>query len=132
MKAKKVFTFTDYDEDGDEIEVEMELPIKMELCNDCEGFGTVLNASMRHHAYTQEEFNEFSAEDREAYFTPGSHYHEQCPTCAGKNVVAVVHEPSLTKEQKAFFKKLQDREEAEARDNADDAFTRRMESGGYG
>jgi len=133
MKATKVFTFTDCTEDGEEVEVEMKLPIKMEVCSDCEGHGSVLNESMRHHAYTREEFDrEFDEEDREAYFTPGSHYYVTCPTCSGRNVVPVVDETHLTEKQKAFFAKLQKLADDEARDRADDAFTRRMESGGYG
>jgi len=134
MKATKVFTYTEETADGDEVEVEIKLPITMEVCSDCEGHGSVLNASMRHHAYTQEEFNEtfWDPEDREAYMTPGSHYHVTCPTCHGKNVVAVVDEPNLTEKQKTVWEMLRKMEEDAAREDAADAHTRRMESGGYG
>lgn len=87
----------------------LELPAKMEVCDDCEGHGFVLNPSMREHAYSMEEFNEtfHDEEDREQYFKRGGIYDIQCPTCNGKNVVPVVDEsliPSNKQEQYKQYK----------------------------
>jgi hypothetical protein len=81
---------TIYNDDGNE--TEHELPSKMEVCYDCEGHGTVMNASMRNHAYSAEEFNESfdDEEDRHAYFHRGGKYDVQCPTCKGANVIAII------------------------------------------
>lgn len=129
--SRNTQAFTDYTDDGDEVEVH--LPVKMEVCGDCEGFGSVLNPSMRSHAYTQEEFDEaFSDEDREQYFTRGGIYDVQCPTCHGRNVVPEVDEDRLTAKQKVIYARIRRRREDDARDDAADAAIRRMESGGYG
>ena len=45
-----------YDDNGESI---MEtLPAKFIICPECEGHGSVLNPSMRNHAYSREEFDE--------------------------------------------------------------------------
>jgi hypothetical protein len=124
-------TFTYYTDDGDEAEVE--LPVRMEVCPDCEGHGSVMNEVMRQHAYTREEFEEtfWDDEDREAYLTRGGKYDVQCPTCDGRNVVPVVDEPRLAAPQRVIYEQIQKQGDAAARDRADDARTRRMESGDY-
>lgn len=124
-------TFTYYTDEGDEEEVE--LPVKMELCPNCEGHGSVLNESMRQHAYSSEEFNDtfHDDEDREQYLTRGGIYDVQCPTCNGRNVVPVVDEARLSKAQKVIYERIEKRRAADAADDAADARTRRMESGGY-
>jgi DnaJ-class molecular chaperone len=96
-------TLTYLNQDGDDEEVN--LPSHMDVCGDCEGHGTVMNESMRNHAYSSEEFaEEFpDDEDREQYFKRGGIYDVECPTCHGKNVVPVVDEESLTAEQKAQY-----------------------------
>lgn len=70
------------------------LPSKKVVCGDCGGHGTVLNPSMRGHAYTAEEFAGFSDEEQQAYFHRGGMYDVVCPTCKGKNVV---DEPDVTR-----------------------------------
>jgi hypothetical protein len=117
-----------YDDEGDEHVLEM--PAVWVVCPDCEGHGSVLNPSMRHHAYTEEEFRHFSADERHAYFTRGGMYDVQCPTCRGRTTVKVVKEDALTETQRAAYKAHQKREAEAAADARADAFTRRMESGG--
>lgn len=110
----------------DDEEVSITVPSRMEVCWDCNGDGSVLIDGMREHAYSQEEFEEtfWDEEDREAYFTPGSHYHRECPTCHGKNVMPMVNEEAMKhvskdlKEQYEAYcewKERNDRFEAEYR-----------------
>jgi hypothetical protein len=96
-------TLTYLNDDDDEIE--LDLPYRMEVCGNCEGHGTVMNESMRNHAYSREEFEEtfFEDEDREQYFKRGGIYDVVCTACHGKNVVPVVDEERLTEEQKAQY-----------------------------
>jgi len=78
-------------------------PSKKVVCPDCDGHGTVLNPSMRGHAYTQEEFSDFSDEEQDAYFNRGGMYDVTCPTCGGKNVVDEPDESRFTEEDKEVF-----------------------------
>lgn len=94
--------------ENDEGEEEtMDLPSIMEVCNDCDGHGSVLCEGMRGHAYSMEEFEESfdDEEDREA----------ECPTCKGKNVIAVVDEAHLTPEQQTFYKLYEEAQDRRAR-----------------
>lgn len=75
--------------------VDHEVKGKFIVCPRCQGHGTVLRASIAEHAYTEEEFREFSPEEREAYFTRGGMYDEKCPQCKGRNVVEVPDEALL-------------------------------------
>jgi adenine-specific DNA methylase len=125
----KTITITVMDEAGDE--AEHELPARMEVCSDCEGHGTVLNESMRHHAYTAEEFREFDEEEVRAYFTRGGMYDVTCPTCGGANVVSVVDEERLDPEQREAFEAFRKQEIEWANADAQDRLYQRMESGGY-
>jgi len=121
-----------YENDEGE-EIELELPSKMEVCNDCQGHGSVLCEGMRGYGYSQEEFEEsFSDdEDREAYFTRGGKYDVTCPTCHGDNVVPVVDEALIPEKDKAAYAEWQKSEEQRARWDAEDRATMRMENGGY-
>lgn len=99
MKAE--FTYTnDHDE-----ELTVKLPVRFAVCDNCEGHGSVMNESMRQHAYTPEEFNEtfHDDEDREQYFKRGGIYDVQCPTCKGKRVVHVVDEQHLTADEREHW-----------------------------
>lgn len=115
-------------EDDDGVEHVEQIPAKYGVCSDCEGEGSVLNESMRYHAYTQEEFNEeFTDEDKAEYFKQGGIYDVQCPTCHGKRVEAVADYDSTewTPELKAKYRKhLED----EARYAAEERAERRREA----
>jgi hypothetical protein len=70
------------------------LPVKMEVCDRCQGHGTHLTPSIGEHAYSTHAFNEAfpEDEDRQEYFRRGGRYDVQCLTCKGANVIAVVDE----------------------------------------
>lgn len=122
-------TVTIYNDEGEEQEVSF--PAKNEVCPECDGEGSVLREGMRGYAYTQEEFEEafHDDEDREAYFTRGGKYDQQCPCCKGRNVVAVPCPDLMTAEQKELFQQWEEQQEEAARSRAEDAATMRMESG---
>lgn len=128
MGSTKEFTW----EDDDGEEVTAVFPIKKEVCWDCEGHGSVMNASMREHAYSQEEFDESfqDDEDREAYFGRGGKYDVQCPTCKGANVVDVIDEDNMPKELKdlyaAYEEQQERREQYEQEYEAERRFERMM------
>lgn len=115
---------------------EFEFPATFRVCHDCEGHGTVLNPSMREHAYTQEEFErDFNDEDRAQYFKRGGIYDVTCPTCKGRNVVLVGDQESIAsgnnEEQKRQLAAYLESERNRAREERADRATRRMEMGGY-
>lgn len=118
---------TIYNQDGSE-EV-IDFPAKMEVCHDCEGHGYVLNASMREHAYTAEEFyEEFDEESREEYFRRGGIYDVICPTCKGKNVVPTIDRDACTSEYlKDALANLDKQEEERYYAEAENRAERRME-----
>lgn len=120
--------------DDDEDEVSVELPARHEVCHKCEGHGTILNPSIGEHAYSQEEFEEAfqDEEDRAAYFQRGGRYDVSCPTCHGNKVVQVVYEAKCTtSEQKQHLQAHLAHQRTQARWDAQDRATYRMESGGY-
>jgi len=75
-------------------EREITLPVKMEVCDRCQGHGFHLTPSIGEHAYSMRAFREAfpEDEDREEYFKRGGRYDVQCLTCKGRNVVPVVDE----------------------------------------
>lgn len=121
---------TAVDEDGETTE-SIEVPSRMEVCHDCDGHGSVLNASMRYHAYSEEEFEEFDEEERAGYFQRGGMYDVTCPTCKGVRVVAVPDLARCNAAQRAAVEAKQEDDAERAREDRADAYTRRMENGGY-
>lgn len=124
----------DQSDDAEEtIEESHDLPSKFEVCDDCEGHGSVLNESMRNHAYTAEEFAEaFDEEEAAEYSRHGGRYDVKCPTCQGKNVVSVVDTDHLSPEQAKVFAIWEEQGAEEAREREYDRRTYLMECGGYG
>lgn len=126
----KTITVKYENDEGDEIE--LELPSKKEVCYECDGEGFVLIDGLRHEAFTMEEFEEAfdDDEDRQAYFTRGSKYDQQCPQCKGQNVVDVVDEQYIPEELKAQYKEYQayreEQDQADAEYDAMCAAERRM------
>jgi len=101
MNTKRFTIFVDPPDDlSDEAldaweeEREITLPVKMEVCDRCQGHGTHLTPSIGEHAYSARAFdNAFpEPEDKEEYFRRGGRYDVQCLTCKGANVVPVVDE----------------------------------------
>lgn len=114
-------------EEGEE--VTLEVPSKMEVCHDCGGHGFVLNESMRYHAYTSEDEEMHDEEFREEYFKRGGIYDVQCPTCKGKNVIAVPDEDTIERNEKlkVEYKKYQEWKEESDRADAEYEAECRME-----
>lgn len=125
MTDKKTITI----EDDDGNETEHELPCKMEVCDDCEGHGFVLNESMRYHAYTQEDEEMHDPEFLEEYFKRGGIYDVQCPTCKGRNVVAVIDREACEKDPKLkdILAQWDEQEENRAQADAEIRAEQRME-----
>lgn len=126
-------TWTEETDDGDE-EISHEFEAKNEVCPSCEGFGTQLIEGLRGEAFTMSEFYESfpEEEDREAYFSRSreSKYNVACSECKGQNVIAVVDESKLNKEEKSLYKRyeswLEENEEAERRYEAEVRAERRF------
>lgn len=113
------------DEEGNEISVEF--PEKWEICDNCNGDG--------HHckhlgAYTSSEFEEqFDYEERERYFAGG--YDKTCEECNGSGKIKVVDVENLNSQQIEDYKLYQDQEERKAKYDREEAYIRKMESGGW-
>jgi hypothetical protein len=123
----------DSDGDCDLVEVEEVLPAEYVVCWDCSGEGRTLSESLR-GAFTQSEFDECFDDDdsREQYFRGGRGiYGAVCKTCCGQRVTLEIARAKLTPEQVRFVEELDEQEEERAREDRADAYTRRMESGGY-
>jgi hypothetical protein len=130
--ARTSIEFTVEDEETGE-EVTHQLPARFEVCGRCEGHGTHLNPNIGNHAYTREEFDEAFSDDeqRDEYFKRGGIYDVSCEECGGARVVAVLDEAALTDAQREIAEEYHNKIEREARWDAEDRQTRRMESGGY-
>lgn len=115
-------TFTN--EDGNEVTAEF--PAKMEVCENCKGTGHVLCDGMRGHAYTSEEFSDFSEEEQGEYFKVGGRYDMKCPDCKGQNVIKVVDEDNLSEDEKKDFAEYESSLEEKARYIAECNFEQRM------
>ena len=123
----------DSDGDCDLVEIEEVLPAEYVVCWDCEGEGRTLSESLR-GAFTRSEFDECFDDDdsREQYFLGGRGiYGAVCKTCEGKRVTLEIARAKLTPEQVRFVEELDEQEEERAREDRADAYTRRMENGGY-
>jgi len=88
-------------------------------------------AAIREHVYTSEEWHDEDDDFREEYMRGGRGlYGVTCETCGGRRVVSVVDRRRLTLEQKKLFKLYRAQESERAREDYEDARTRRLESGG--
>jgi hypothetical protein len=129
---KMVATILRYTEDdsGDEVEEEIEIPCVFSVCGTCEGRGSHVNPSIDSNGITEEEFaRDWDQDEIEGYFS--GVYDVQCYECEGQRVVPVPDDDHLTPELKKVVEKMGKSQAQAAREDADDAFTRRMESGGY-
>lgn len=125
--SKLTFTFTLHADDDDEVTVEV--PGKYDVCPECEGSGKVLCEGLRGVAFTYEDMDEAGPDFREDYMS--GRYDVQCPECHGLRVVVVPDEQFMSDEQKAQLKEHEEHLRLVAQWAAEDAYTRRMESGGY-
>ena len=65
----------------------VQVPVKNEVCECCEGEGTITNPSVDCDGYTVEDFRG-DPDFEEAYFN--GQFDIKCPECGGEKVVAVV------------------------------------------
>jgi hypothetical protein len=111
----------------DEEEVEIEIPCTYQVCETCNGKGSHVNPSIDAHGISAEEWaNDWDEEDRETYLSGG--YDQPCNECGGLRVVAAPDEQRLTEQMKEALKAAERTQHV----NYEDAYIRRMESGGYG
>lgn len=127
------FEFEYEDDDGIEIEVEVSLPAEYVVCGCCRGKGRYVNRNIDGNGITSSEWSELCAdnEDFAENYMSGV-YDVTCEECRGLRVVLeVVDEKFLTEEQKGLSKKYYDQLQFDAEYDREEAYTRRMESGGY-
>jgi hypothetical protein len=132
MRNKKL-TITSYVEVTDpetgelyDEEIEEEIPSVYEVCDRCGGEGTHTNPAIDGNGITASEWAEWDYEDRENYMN--GVYDVTCEECNGANVILCPDYDMMTEEQ---IKKYEDNLKAERQYNYEDAYIRRMESGGY-
>lgn len=113
-------------DDGDD--EEYDFPAVKEVCDECEGHGSVLNPSIGEYAYTSEEFDESfpEDEDKRQYFKRGGIYDTTCPRCKGKNVMDVIDPASFDEEDKEMYVSYQKAEEEDYNFRMLQASERRM------
>ena len=106
----------------------LSLPIKLALCDNCEGHGTHLNESMRNHAYSQEDYSE----DPEFFEDMRSGtYDQSCNACNGQGRIYKLSENEMSADEKSLYAEIMSSSRAWAEMDEEDAYTRRMENGGY-
>lgn len=111
----------DTDEEGD-LETEYEVPILWEVCPTCGGRGQYVNPDIDSHGLAREDFDD-DPDFAEGYFA--GRYDVQCRECGGEKVVPTPDPAS------PLGRRWLEQEEARARDRAEDAYTMRMENGGW-
>jgi DnaJ-class molecular chaperone len=94
------------DEETEEnAETPFSFPAKFEVCPTCEGKGSHVDPSIDAHGITQEEFSEWSQEEKGDYFS--GTYDVPCFECEGERLVAVVDESRLSAEQRVNWEKVE-------------------------
>lgn len=114
------------DPEGDEVEVDF--PAKFEVCGTCEGRGSHVNPNIDRNGISEEQFAE-DEDFRESYFSGA--YDVPCVECKGLRVVPGVDFDACNASQKADLAIWEEQQQERARWDAEDAYTRRMENGGY-
>ena len=116
-------------EDEDGCEREVEVPCVYAVCGTCDGRGSHVNPSVDSRGISPEEFDE-DPEFAESYFAGA--YDVACYECRGLRVVPAPDADHLTAEVKSALEEAEERRAADARYDAEERYTRRMESGGWG
>lgn len=93
------------------------VPAKHEVCDECEGHGTILNPAIGRYAYSQEEFEASFPDDesKAQYFTRGGIYDVKCPGCNGMRVIVVPNEEAASKREKRVIRRWRKEKERRAR-----------------
>lgn len=119
-------TLVIYNPEGDEVETSF--PAKFEVCGTCEGRGSHVDPSIDSNGISQEKFDQ-DPDFEESYFA--GNYDMQCVECKGLRVVPVVNLEACDATQQADLAIWEKQEQNRADDDRADAYTRRMENGGY-
>lgn len=114
--------WADNDEDLDAVDEKAWIPVKYELCETCQGKGTIVNPNIDRQGLSREDFDE-DPDFAEDYFNGA--FDMKCNECDGNRVALVVDESKASKEQQDSIAEWYQEE-------ASDRKTRMMESGGYG
>jgi len=97
------------------------------VCDRCRGKGSHCNPAIDGNGLTREDFDE-DPDFEESYFR--GDYDVACYDCKGLRVVPVVDEDALTPAAREQLRACERRSAQIAQWDAEDARTRRMESGG--
>ena len=108
-------------------ETSFSIPSRWEICDRCRGNGVHDNPAFA-NGISAEDFAE-DEDFRENYFA--GHYDVRCEECNGTGKTLVPDETNLNAEQVAALAAHREELSEAARDARADAYTRRMESGGY-
>lgn len=108
----------------------VEFPAVWVICSRCDGEGKHVNPAVDGHGITSEEWErDWDEDSREGYFS--GRYDVRCEAGCNDGKVMVVDVDHLGPELKAQYDRWQAQEDEAAQSRAEDAYTRRMESGGY-
>ena len=122
-------SYNTYDSDDNEIELTFTVPFKFVVCDLCNGIGTHANPSIDSNGLTSEDFDG-DDDFMESYFS-GS-YDMSCNKCHGKGLTPEYDETRASPETKEKMEDYLQYRKNFAEELANDAYTRRMENGGYG
>ena len=114
--------------EGDE-QPEFSLAVEVVLCGNCGGEGQHLRNSLRGIAFSSsdEDYDpDFMDEMREG------NYDQRCDECGGEGRIYDLVEPLEGSKERALYDEVLETMGNYAQMDADDAYTRRMKSGGYG
>lgn len=121
----RTLTFEELDLGGEDVE-DVEVPAKWAICSRCDGEGSHTRPGIDDHGISMEEWhNDWSEEERETYLSGG--YDVTCSCCNGSGKVLV---PDLDVVDEKVKEAIEQRERAEAESRREDAYWRRLESGG--
>jgi len=109
-------------------EQQVKFPAKTIVCYTCNGSGKTVNPDIDGNGLTREDFDA-DPDFEEAYF--GGVYDITCRTCKGKNVIVEIDREACERnpELRLLLKLKDKQEEADAREDASEAWLRRAESG---
>ena len=122
-------TIVNYDDNDDEVNnTYVGVPFKYEVCDLCNGKGKHVNPTIDRNGLTSEDFDQ-DPDFREDYFNGA--YDVNCYKCGGSRVMAVYDEDRANDKIKEMMKERFEYLEDISKMRREDAFTRRMECGGY-
>jgi hypothetical protein len=126
--VSRFIEFTEEDDEGEETVTR--IPAEFEICYECRGEGRHTNRNIDGNGITASEWAEdWDEESRETYLSGG--YDVDCEVCDGSGKILVPSTENLTEKQKESLERYERQQEQNARWDAEDRHTRRMESGGY-